>query len=201
MTLSLSSIEQNPKLATHSLDLGIDESFTFRPLEQTDVHALASFLMSMSAQTRAMSTFDGYDAATAKQLCQAINKYDKLRFVVEDNNSSTGQNIIGLIEFSFDIPKADIERYEQIGIELTTTDCRFGPTIADAYQGRGLGSRLFPIIKDIARQFGKKRIILWGGVLQANTRAIHYYEKHGFMHAATFTNSDGATVIDMIQNL
>ena len=180
MTLTLSSIAEHPETATYSCMLGDTEKIIVRPLMPDDTDKLATFLQNLSPETRQLSVFDGYDLAAAQALCEAINKYDKLRFVVElaTDAKNTGP-IIGLFEFSLGLPHADVERFSKQGITLNeATDCRFGPTLSDEYQGKGLGSALFPYVVKFARQLARKRIILWGGVLKDNVRAIHFYEKH-----------------------
>ncbi|MFF9870043.1 GNAT family N-acetyltransferase [Streptomyces sp. NPDC013953] len=97
---------------------------------------------------------------------------------------------------------ADIARYQDAGIRLTeTTDCRFGPTLADDYQGRGVGTLAFPIVTEVARLLGRTRIILWGGVRADNPRAIRYYEKNGFQPVGLFTEPDGSLSLDMMLDL
>jgi len=193
MKLTMSEIANNPKLATSEVVLGNGEKVVLRPLEPNDISKLADFLQGLSKETRRLSTFEGYDMKTAKELCDAINKYDKLRFVIENS----GKDIVGLIELSFGFPESDVERYKNAGYELNTdTDLRFGPTLTDDYQNVGLGSKVFPCIVEIAKKFGKHRIILWGGVLKDNERAIHYYEKQGFKKVGYFTKDD-AEHLDM----
>ncbi|WUX91447.1 GNAT family N-acetyltransferase [Streptomyces sp. NBC_01423] len=145
-----------------------------------------------------MSPFDGYGLAAATELCDAIARYDKLRLVVEDVVSD---RIVGLVEFSFDLVAGDIARYREAGIGLGATDCRFGVTLADDHQGRGVGSRVFPLVADVARRFGRKRVILFGGVLAENARAIRYYEKNGFRAVGSFTGGDGVRSLDMVLDL
>lgn len=99
-------------------------------------------------------------------MCDAINRYDKLRLVVE---TPTRQRIVGLLEFSMAITEGDQARFAGYGITLDpVTDCRFGPCLADDYQNSGLGSTVLPYMLHVARRFGQKRILLWGGVLSDN---------------------------------
>ncbi len=202
MTLTLSSIADNPGLATYPFALASGEQEVLRPLLLDDINKLGNFLLGLSDETKRLVTSADSHLPTAVELCEAINKYDKLRFVVETvPEPEADKRIVGLMEFSFDIPEGDIERYRSAGYDLDQkTDCRFGPTIADDYQNKGLGSELFPYVKKIAQQFGKKRIILWGGVLKDNERAIHYYEKHGFKTVGEFSDDD-SEMVDMILDL
>lgn len=196
LMLTLAQVAKNPNMLTEHIVIG-SESLTVRPLEQSDVLGLATFLENLSGQTRRFSTFYGYDVDMAQDLCDAIARYDKLRFVIE----STSHQIIGLMEFSFDLVNDDIARYRSYHVELNPeTDFRFGPTLADDYQNKGIGTLMMPFIKNVARKFGQDRIILWGGVFGDNRRAIRFYEKNGFKQVGMFM-SDGAETIDMILEL
>nr|WP_203593048.1 GNAT family N-acetyltransferase [Streptomyces sp. SID9124] len=188
-------VADDPTVLTRHLALDDAAGLVFRPLAHADADGLAGFLAALSPETRRLSTFPGYDLATAQELCDAIARYDKLRLVLAEAPSG---RIVGLLEFSLDLHPADVERYRAAGVHLSATDCRFGATLADDYQGRGLGTRVFPLVADVARRFGKKRMILWGGVVADNARAIRYYEKNGFHHTGSFTGADGVRALDMI---
>ena len=199
MPLTLSELSAQPHLVTYMITIPSLEPMCIRPLAHQDAGALGIFLASLSPQTRRFSLFPSYDHATAQMLCDAINRYDKLRFVVE---LTASHEIIGLLEFSFGLPDGDITRYRAYRVPLDVlTDCRFGPTLADAYQGQGLGSSVFPTMVDVARNFGKRRIILWGGVLADNARAIRFYEKQGFRTVGSFLHEDGELTLDMLLEL
>lgn len=195
MTLGLSDVALNPKLLTRELKILNNEKIIFKPLENKDIKSLSKFLKDLSLETRKFYTCKNYNYSYAKELCDAINRYDKLRFIVLLKSTN---KIISLMEFSFDIPDGDHERYLKYGINLTKTDCRFGPCISDEYQDKGIGSAILPSIIDIARKFGQKRIILWGGVLVCNKKAIHFYEKNGFKNLGTYENIENGTSFDMI---
>ncbi|MFF9645936.1 GNAT family N-acetyltransferase [Kitasatospora aureofaciens] len=197
--LTLTEIAENPLCLTRSLKAHGVPDIIFRPLTHADTGRLAGFLETLSSESRRFSTFDGYDVATAQELCDAIARYDKLRLALEEAPSS---RIVGLLEFSLDLTPEDIARYQDAGIHLAkTTDCRFGPTLADDYQGRGVGTLVSPLITEVARLLGRTRIILWGGVRADNPRAIRYYEKNGFQPVGFFTEADGSLSLDMMLDL
>ena len=197
--LTLAQVAQRPLIVTYSVATRTAGNLVLRPLGAEDVDALAAFLMRLSPETRHFSIFNSYDHIMAQALCDAINRYDKLRFVVE---RASPPAIIGLMEFSLDIPEGDLRRYAEYGVPLDARhDCRFGPTLADEYQGVGVGSALFPALIDVVRRFGKQRMILWGGVLADNHRALRFYEKQGFRRVGSFTEDDGLRVVDMILDL
>ena len=196
--LTLADVARNPADFATPLRLAMGEQMILRPLLPSDVEKLARFLDGLSAESRRLSTFSGYDQDAAAELCDAIARYDKLRLAVVET-SAPAEPIVGLMEFSFDLTAGDVERYAKYGCPLyPATDCRFGPTLADDWQNRGVGTRLLPAIFDMARRFGRRRILLWGGVLADNLRAIRYYEKNGFRHAGRFVNGDGVDCCDLI---
>jgi len=195
--LTLGAVAKNPETVTRSLALPTGETALCRPLQPGDEAELADFLQRLSPQTRRFSAYASYDLAMARALCEAIARYDKLRFI-----AVIGSRVVALLEFSFGIVAEDRERFQNYGIELDErTDCRFGPCIADEYQNRGVGSALLPFMLDIARRFGKRRLILWGGVLADNQRAIRYYEKNGFHLLGRFRDEMGSECRDGILTL
>lgn len=196
--LTLAEVAEGPHVLTQDLILTDGSPVTFRPLTPSDAERLAAFLTELSTETRRLSTFEGYDLEAARRLCDAIARYDKLRLVLDGLPSG---RIAGLLELSLDLTDSDIARYHRAGIHLGSTACRFGATLADDCQGRGLGTQVFPLIADITRRFGNTRIILWGGVVADNLRAIRYYEKVGFRTTGAFTDADGVQCLDMILEL
>ncbi|MBH5333655.1 GNAT family N-acetyltransferase [Streptomyces pactum] len=194
--LTLTEIAANPHRLTRRLSPGGGPDVIVRPLTHVDAGPLAEFLGALSPASRRFSTFDGYDLATAQELCDAIARHDKLRLVLQEVPSG---RIVGLLEFGLALTASDTARYRDAGIRLSeATDCRFGPTLADDHQGRGVGTLVFPLVTETARLLGRRRIILWGGVRADNPRAIRYYEKNGFRRVGSFTEADGSLSLDMM---
>ncbi|WP_432104631.1 GNAT family N-acetyltransferase [Streptomyces sp. bgisy091] len=199
MVFTLTQIGEDPSRLTRRLNTHGGPDVVMRPLVHADSGELAAFLSALRPRTRHFSTFDGYDLVAAGDLCDAIARYDKLRLVLEEGPSG---RIVGLLEFSLALTATDIARYQGAGIRITeTTDCRFGATLADDYQGRGIGTLAFPLVREVARLLGRSRIILWGGVRADNSRAIHYYEKNGFHTVGPFAEADGSLSLDMMLDL
>ncbi|MFE2737315.1 GNAT family N-acetyltransferase [Streptomyces sp. NPDC059349] len=194
--LTLTDIAEEPLVLTSRLRLRDGSLAVLRPLVHADAERLAGFLEGLSPESRRLSTFDGYDLAAARELCDAIARYDKLRLVLEDESSA---RIVGLFELSLALAAGDIARYRAAGVHLTEqTDCRFGPTLADAYQGSGVGSLVLPLVMEAVRRLGRTRVILWGGVVAGNARALRFYEKAGFQLVGPFIGPDGTPSLDMI---
>lgn len=195
--LTFAAVVRDPGLVAWKFLDQSGKEVIFRPLMADDVDRLAGFLARLSSETRRFSTYDGYDKAVARDFCDAIARYDKFRMVAVVN-----EWVVALFEFAFWISDSDKDRFHSYGIDLNdTTDVKFGPCIADDDQNHGLGTQLMQRMASIARLFGKYRIILWGGVLSDNTRAIRYYEKNGFQMLGAFTNASGLASLDGILTL
>ncbi|CAF1153480.1 unnamed protein product [Didymodactylos carnosus] len=197
--LTLDKIARNPALVTHRfilLKATGSEEIIFRPLLHNDDLMLAEFFESLSAETRLFATYPSYDLKCAQEFCYAINQYDKLRMVAISEDGK----IIALFEFSLDLVDSDIERFHKYSIKLDAkSDVRFGPCIIDKYQNQHLGTKLLQLMIDLAIRMGKKRMILWGGVLINNQRGIRFYEKNHFrILPDKFIASDGYECYDGI---
>lgn len=195
MSLTLNQVARNPEKYRFNLVTLSGEKLVHRPLLPEDEKALINLIQKLSAKTKKFYLYKDPPEIIAKEVCNAINKYDKLRFVLELTNT---KELIGLFEFSFDIPEDDKNRFINYGITLSANDCRFGPLIRDDHQSKRIGSLVFPSIIDIAKQFNKKRIILWGGVNDDNFQAIRFYEKNKFKNVGTFIDKQKAKCFDMI---
>ena len=90
-----------------------------------------------------------------------------------------------------------------MAIELDgETDIQFAPCVADEYQNKRLGSKLLRLMADLVRRLGKKRILLWSGVLVDNEQAIHFYRRNHFhMFAEKYIAEDGYECYDGILSL
>ena len=197
--LILDQIARHPETATFPFDLPGGVPARLRPLDPGDEPRLARFFDQLSETSKRFYSVGPDTAGLAREHCEAINRYDKLRFVLESPGES---GIIGLIEFSLSILDEDVHRYALAGISLDERSAvRYGLCIAEAYQGRGVASLAFEAVKTAARRMGRTRIILWGGVLAENTRAIRHYSSCGFVKAGEFTNPDGVLCWDMFVDL
>jgi hypothetical protein len=110
-----------------------------------------------------------------------------------------GCQTVGIVEFSLDLPASDYARFAIYGYQLDAqSDCRLGLCIADEMQGRRPSQALLPLVREIARRFGRTRIILWGGVRVDNLRAVAYYRRAGFALVGEFVSTDGSASLDMV---
>lgn len=197
----LTTIVDNSKLFTSSEILRNGEAAQFRPLRIDDATQLGIYFEGLSAETRSRYGPHKFSMEVAEQLCAQIGRDDTVRMVVVTGQDGSAE-IIAYFILDFDIPSDEQKRYLAHGIPLnSSTDCRLAPSVADQYQDTGVGSALMPICKEVARHFGQKRMILMGGVLVRNHRAIHFYKKHGFRQVGGFHEGTDKASYDMILTL
>lgn len=191
----LQLISKQPSSYTYGLNHS-GYALILRPLNSEDKKEVALFLENLSEETKSVFTYKSFDAKQADELCDAIGKYDKLRYVVENLRDGS---IIGIFEFSFDLTSEDLKRFSEYGVSINQNDtCRFGPVLADEFQGKGIASKVMPYIFKTAQLFERNKIILWGGVFNTNHKAIDFYLRNGFLQVGEFLNSDNKKCIDMI---
>lgn len=192
--MTLEEVVADPDCAT--FHLGTPGRAVLSPLRPSEEAALASFFDGLSSRTKQF--YSVTDPLTeARDRCSAIARYDKLRLLLRE-----GGLVVALVEFSFDLVTTDIDRFVRYGVTLHPgRDCRWGLCVSDEWQGRGVGKALAAPSFDLARRFGRDRVILWGGVQVANVAAVRYYGKGGFTAIGQFTNAAGIDSIDMLRTL
>ena len=82
---------------------------------------------------------------------------------------------------------------------LASDEPTFGLGIADAYQGRGLGSALMDRVMQAARERGLGKVFLT--VVQDNEVAWRMYEKRGFVKYGEHVGEDGLPYFRMATEL
>lgn len=169
--------------------------FSFRQLQPADATHLLEYLESLSPQTRARF---GPHAFTLEAIQQFYHPYEPhMAYVACPMHQ---QKIVAYFIIRKGILMHDITRLQSYGLTLNNqTDFTFAPSVADAYQGRGIGSPLLQYIIREIKSIGAKRLILWGGVQSTNHHAIRFYTKNGFEILGQFEYNGWNT--DMILHL
>ena len=151
-----------------------DRTLHLRRLQTTDQDALYKYLMGLSDETRKRFGPHPFDKETIAAIISHPETYSG--FVADVDGGIVAYSIIkkGFLEH-------DRPRLESYGLTLDPlADATFAPSVADGWQGLGLGSELFHYMIPILQSEGIKRIILWGGVQCSNHLAVSYYRKLGF---------------------
>lgn len=150
-----------------------------RPLEQGDLPGLEYYLQGLGPLTRSRFGPHGYDLPSLRQ----FYSYDIHRACI----ATYDNRIVGYAILRKGYLEHDRQRLEGYGLILNQeTDGCFAPSLADDWQGRGIGNRMLVFLLALARQMGLKRLILWGGVQAGNELALKYYLKNGFKELGRF---------------
>lgn len=167
---------------------------TIRLLQATDVEPLAAYFLSLSDRTKSFYGPHPFDRATAEKLCATTDHAVTLRFVAVLNDGSPQAEVIGYMILTREIWKDDVQRY---GDKLRVGECAcFAPSIADAYQGQGLGTQMGRHVIACAKQWGVRQVILMGGVQARNERAQRLYSRLGFRRVGEFWTHGRETLLN-----
>lgn len=78
-------------------------------------------------------------------------------------------------------------RLSSYGLIESRRDATIAPSVADLWQSRGLGSKFYSFVLNyLKNEKHVERLFLWGGVQNSNTKAINFYNKHGFNKLGEF---------------
>ena len=202
--ITVAEIQQDPsQIATTVHHASIGE-ITFRSLAAGDAQILGQYFIGLSEDTRRRYAPHPFDQETADALCANVDYADTIRMLATLPTGTEGgqEQVIAYFILQLGVRDGERDRYEKLGIALDSgTDCVLAPSVADAFQDRGVGSLLMAHLCAVARRLGRKRMVLMGGTRGTNERAIHFYKKHGFRTVGTFDWPAGFLNYDMILDL
>ena len=184
--MNLGDIDQNPERVTIRVTLSSGEKARLRPLMGHDAAILGEYLLGLSDRTRSFYCPHPFDQETAVRLCASVNHAETLRLVAAVDRQGR-ERMVGYFIVNLGIRARDRQRYHVLNIVLDdATDCTLAPSVADDFQNTGLGSLMMVHLKNVLKQCGRHRIILWGGVQERNALAVHFYQKFGFEKVGEF---------------
>jgi GNAT superfamily N-acetyltransferase len=158
--------------------------FNFQQLNQSDYIQLNLYLDRLDPLTKSRFQPHLYDIESINKFYSPDNYNQGFVVYLPDK-----QTIIGYAIIHYGFLLHDAPRLTSYGIELNhSTDCVFAPSVADAWQGQGLGKQLLDYVLAEIKSRSFKRIFLWGGVQAENPNALKFYNKSGFIPIGTFNH-------------
>ncbi|MBS4065490.1 MAG: GNAT family N-acetyltransferase [Chitinophagaceae bacterium] len=148
---------------------------------QDQVSTLSNYLHQLSPATKQRFAPHGFDEQDILQLYQHPSSV--VGFTATEALST---QIIAYAIINLNLPEYEALRLRNYGIEVNEHDALFAPSVADAWQGAGVGTIMLQYIKEAVKKFGVKRLFLWGGVQSSNEQALRYYQKQGFEQLGSF---------------
>jgi len=156
-----------------------------RKLTLDDLDSLLEYLGNLSESSRKRFGPHAFDQSTLWNIFS--DQTHNIGFIAVEVSS---QKIIAYAIIRLGFLDHDSDRLQSYGLLLDReTDCTFAPSVADEWQGRGIGKRMFGYILEEMKTNGIRRIILWGGVQSNNALAVNYYKRLGFQTLGQFEYS------------
>ena len=179
-------IDAHPEKVHKAIELASGQAALLRPLTAADEALLADYFLGLSPATTGVYGPHAFDRETAARLCAELDSGHTLRLLAT-TRSDGAERVIAYFILIFGVRDPDRERFAKLGIALDpATDCTLAPSVADAYQSAGLGSQMLTHLFAVARDCGRRRVLLWGGVRADNPRAYHFYQKFGLRKVGEF---------------
>jgi len=147
-----------------SWPLGVAHSITVRPIRPEDIDLETEFARKLSKETR-YNRFLGGGVGLTPEMLEKFTRIDFGRdmALIATATLEGAETAIG------------VARYARLADDVT---CEFAITVADAWQGRGIGKKLLAMLVDAARGHSVRRII--GDVLAMNTPMLRLAHSQGF---------------------
>ena len=154
----------------------LTSALVIRQLTTADLNPLLDYLHGLSGETKQRFGPHPFDHESVSGLLNRPDEYAGFIATDPETNRIIAYSIVKLGFLEHDRP-----RLESCGLHPDAlTDATLAPSVADEWQGKGVGTRMFHEISDWLKTKGVQRIILWGGVQCNNDRAVRYYQKLGF---------------------
>lgn len=166
-----------------------------RRYQVSDCNRLVAYLERLSDRTKGRFSPHAFDRQAVLDLYGDFSNRMGYLAVNPEN-----QELIAYAITQRGVLEHDRLRLQAYRLELSdTTDCTFAPSVADAWQGKGVGGLLLNFIEADLLEGGFKRIVLWGGVQSSNHNAVSFYVKNGFCMLGEFEHNGGN--YDMVKNI
>jgi ribosomal protein S18 acetylase RimI-like enzyme len=146
-----------------------------------DIPELVDYLQQLSADTKQRFGPHPFDTDSVYKTIE--NTTDYRGFIARDSKHQIiAYSIVKLGYLEHDKP-----RLETYGLQLNHAfDATYAPSVADFWQGKGVGRAMLEYIIEsrVLKRYG--RLILWGGVQVTNHRAVAFYNRNGFIKLGEF---------------
>ena len=163
------------------ISLSNGDPITLHHLTPCDYLTLSRFLESLSEDSKRRFGPHGYDTLS---ITDFYSQHEIEGFVAKEVATNT---VIAYIVVKRGFWPHDEFRYIGYGLSMSQqTDATLAPTVADLFQGSGVGFELLKFTLAYLKNEKFERVFLWGGVQADNYKAIRFYERNGFVKLGGF---------------
>jgi GNAT superfamily N-acetyltransferase len=161
-----------------------NQPILIRRFSLDDAMHLSAYLYNLSPATRQRFAPHGY---TREAILDCYQHDAALGSLIAIDTKQ--ERIIGYAAFRQGLFTHDLERYAAYNSLPDAAVCmNYAPSVADDWQGKGLGKHLLQAVIQTALNAGMLSLVLWGGVQSSNEQAIAYYRKNGFIELGKFVH-------------
>lgn len=173
------------------------QELLLQELKPADQLSLYLFFQGLSPLSQSRFAPHASDYKTITTICSGDDP-NTLRYIIR----ATGADpIIAYFLVHQGLFPWEALRFQEAGKDFSAEACcLLAPAVADRWQGRGIGTIVFPFIASILQQKGIREILLWGGVQSGNEPALRYYRKLGFREFNRFYY-EGKENLDMVKSI
>ncbi len=148
------------------------QSFTIRLLESEDELLLKDFFTSLADSIKRWYSPHAFDERTAEEICSNPDPAFQRVLIIHEGR------IIGYCVLYLGLRKWEAKRYR--GMFTRQEVSTIAPCVVDEFQHHGLGTAMMNYVKYVSKFYGRKAILLWGGVVVKNIKAVNFYKRLGF---------------------
>jgi ribosomal protein S18 acetylase RimI-like enzyme len=163
------------------------KTVNIRSLTAGDANQLFNYLQQLSPESRSVFEPHPFDQQTIDNICEHPDN-ETQRFIAAEESAHI---IVAYMLIKQGMVAGDQQRYaERNQFYDPGTTVTYAPSVADAWQGSGLGTAMLTIIENELKYKGMLHIVLWGGVQTSNQKAVNFYKKNGYQMIASFRHDD-----------
>jgi len=186
-TINPAEIDSRPEVVSKDVTMADGTPVRLRPLARSDAAMLGQYLVCLGEETKLRFSPHPFDRHTADAICRDIDSAKRL-IIVGTVAHGQGERIVAYFMLDWSPGDGEQRRYGSLNVEETAA---VAPSLADDFQGKGLGTLVMQHVIGIARRAQQRKIVLRGGVQATNARAIRFYQKNGFRIVREFKASIG----------
>jgi GNAT superfamily N-acetyltransferase len=161
------------------------QNIIFEPFKIKYKESLLLYFNKLSEQSKKRF---GPHPFTLEAIEEKFSDCDNYKMFVAQN--AENDTVVAYTIVKFGWVDFDTDRLHSYDLFPEPKDATIAPSVADDWQGKGMGSNFFVYVIDcLKKEFGISRLILWGGVQSDNEKAVRLYKRFNFNYLGDFEHN------------